>query len=108
MESVKRFFTNEHIMLVLVLLNTSIIFISGFLSKQGETLLIIDGLFTLLFLFEAVIKIHVSGFSGYWSEGWNRFDFYNCDVSTSVLYQRFRIGIPKCEHSIIIEDDACI
>ena len=75
MESVKRFFTNEHIMLVLVLLNTSIIFISGFLSKQGETLLIIDGLFTLLFLFEAVIKIHVRGFSGYWSEGWNRFDF---------------------------------
>jgi len=62
-------------MLVLVLINTGIIFISGFLPNQGGTLLIIDSIFTLLFLFEAVIKIHVSGFSEYWSDGWNRFDF---------------------------------
>ncbi|MBP3767667.1 MAG: ion transporter [Prevotella sp.] len=75
MESVKRFFTNDIIMLVLVLINTGIIFISGFISEQGGTLLIIDSLFTLLFMFEAVVKIHVHGFSGYWSDGWNRFDF---------------------------------
>ena len=31
--------------------------------------------FLLLFLFEALIKIHTQGFSRYWSEGWNRFDF---------------------------------
>ncbi len=75
MESIKRFFTNENIMLVLVLINTGIIFISGFISNQGGTLLIIDTVFTLLFLFEALIKIHTQGFSRYWSEGWNRFDF---------------------------------
>lgn len=75
MELVKRFFTNNHIMLVLVLINTGIIFISGFLPNQGGTLLIIDSIFTLLFLFEAVIKMSVSGFSEYWSDGWNRFDF---------------------------------
>lgn len=75
MESVKRFFTNDIIMLVLVLINTGIIFISGFIPEQGGTLLIIDSLFTLLFMFEAVVKIHVHGFSGYWSDGWNRFDF---------------------------------
>ena len=75
MESIKRFFTNDIIMLALVLINTGIIFISGFISGQGGTLLIIDSLFTLLFLFEAVVKIHARGFLGYWSDGWNKFDF---------------------------------
>jgi len=75
MESVKRFFTNDLIMLVLVLINTGIIFICGFTPNQEETLLIIDSLFTLLFLFEAIVKIHIHGFSNYISDGWNRFDF---------------------------------
>ena len=75
MESIKRFFTNESIMLVLVLINTGIIFISGFISGQGGILLVIDTVFTLLFLLEALVKIYAIGFSRYWSEGWNRFDF---------------------------------
>ena len=75
MESVKRFFTNDHIMLVLVIINTGIIFFSGFMPNQGGALLIIDSIFTLLFLLEAVVKINVRGFSDYWSDGWNRFDF---------------------------------
>lgn len=75
MELVKRFFTNDSIMLVLVLINTGIIFVSGFMPHQGGTLLIIDCLFTLLFLLEALVKIQVRGISEYWSDGWNRFDF---------------------------------
>ena len=75
MELAKRIFTNDTIMLVLVLVNTGIIFISGFMPCQGGTLLFIDSSFTLLFLFEAFVKIHVHGFTGYWSDGWNRFDF---------------------------------
>jgi voltage-gated sodium channel len=75
MESLKRFFTNDNMMLVLVLVNTGIIFISGFIPNQGGTLLIVDSIFTLLFLFEAIVKIQVRGFSEYWSDGWNRFDF---------------------------------
>lgn len=37
MDSVRRFFTNDNVMLVLVLINTGIIFISGFIPshKQG-------------------------------------------------------------------------
>ena len=62
-------------MLVLVLINTCIIFVTGFIANQGGILLIIDSIFTLLFLFEAMVKIHVQGFSKYWSDGWNRFDF---------------------------------
>lgn len=75
MELAKRFFTNDNMMLVLVLINTGIIFISGFMPGQGGGLLIVDTLFTLLFLFEALVKIRVHGFSDYWSDGWNRFDF---------------------------------
>ena len=75
MESVKRFFTNDNVMLVLVLINTGIIFVSGFMPNQEGALLIIDSFFTLLFLFEAIVKIHIQGFLGYWSNGWNRFDF---------------------------------
>lgn len=75
MKSVERFFTNDNIMLVLVLINTGIIFISGFIPYQWRTLLFIDGLFTLLFLFEAGVKINEQGFARYWSDGWNRFDF---------------------------------
>lgn len=75
MESLKRFFINDNIMLVLVLINTGIIFVSGFMPAQDVAFLIVDTLFTLLFLFEAVVKIRVYGFSDYWSDGWNRFDF---------------------------------
>ena len=76
METVKRFFTNESIMLVLVIINTGIIFVSGFVANQGGgALTIIDSLFTLLFLIESLVKIHAKGFSKYWADGWNRFDF---------------------------------
>ena len=75
MESIKRFFTNDSIMLVLVIINTGIIFASGFVTEQGGALLILVCLFTMLFLIQAIVKIRVRGFSGYWSDGWNRFDF---------------------------------
>ena len=75
MGRVRRFFTNDNIMLVLVLINTGIIFVSGFLPNQESTLVVIDSFFTLLFFIEAMVKIHVKGFTGYWNDGWNRFDF---------------------------------
>lgn len=59
MESVKRFFTDDKLMLILVLINTGIIFISGVLPNQEGIFNIIDSVFTLLFVFEALIKIHV-------------------------------------------------
>ena len=62
-------------MLVLVLINTGIIFISGFSPSQGGTFLLLDSIFTILFLFEALVKIREYGFEEYWANGWNRFDF---------------------------------
>ena len=66
---------NDNVMLVLVLINTGIIFVSGFIPNQESTLVIIDSFFTLLFFIEAMVKIQVKGFAGYWSDSWNRFDF---------------------------------
>ena len=42
---------------------------------MGNKIAWIDSFFTLLFLFEALVKIRVYGWKEYWKEGWNRFDF---------------------------------
>ncbi len=75
MERVRRLFTNDNVMLVLVLINTGIIFAGGFMPNQESTLVIIDSCFTLLFVIEAMVKIQAKGFADYWNDGWNRFDF---------------------------------
>lgn len=94
MEPVKRFFTNDSIMLVLVLINTGIIFVSGFITSQGGALLVVDSLFTLLFLFEAMVKIQVKGFSEYWSDGWNRFDFIIVLLALPSCVNLFGLALP--------------
>ena len=94
MEQVKRFFTNDQMMLVLVLINTGIIFISGFTPAQEGILAVIDSIFTLLFLFEAVIKIRVGGFSKYWSDGWNRFDFILVMLALPSLFNVLGFDFP--------------
>ena len=94
MELIRRIFTNDIIMLVLVLINTGIIFISGFMSSQEGILLIIDCIFTLLFVIEAMIKIQEQGFSAYWSDGWNRFDFIIVLLALPSLVNIFGYDFP--------------
>ncbi len=95
MESVKLFFTNDNVMLVLVLINTSIIFISGFITNQESCLIVIDSFFTLLFFIEAIIKIHVKGFNDYWNDGWNRFDFILVLLALPSCINIFGVTIPS-------------
>jgi len=71
---IRSFFTNDKIMLILVVINTITIFIGGY-GIAATVFLWIDSFFTLLFLFEALVKIRVYGWKEYWKEGWNRFDF---------------------------------
>lgn len=68
------FFTNDKIMLLLVVINTITIFLGGY-GKAANVFLWIDSIFTVLFLFEAIVKIRFYGWKAYWSEGWNKFDF---------------------------------
>ena len=95
MELIKRFFTNEHIMLVLVLINTGIIFVSGFTPGQNGAIQLLDSFFTLLFLFEAMIKIRVQGLAGYWSDGWNRFDFILVLLALPSCATLFGLSVPS-------------
>ena len=71
---VSSFFTNDKIMLVLVVINTITIFIGGY-GNATKVFLWVDSIFTLLFLTEAIVKIRTFGWKVYWREGWNKFDF---------------------------------
>ena len=86
--ALQSFFTNDRIMLFLVLVNTITIFVGGFFedSKLFEWS---DNLFTLLFLAEVIVKIGTYGWKGYWKDGWNRFDFILTMVALPSLLNPF-------------------
>lgn len=66
---------DERIMLAVIMLNTAMMFIDGFFTTDSLLMEVCDVLFTLIFVFEAVVKISVLGWRGYWHAAWNRFDF---------------------------------
>jgi len=70
----KRLFTNDKLMLSMILLNVVSIFIGGFYNGRS-LFLYIDCIFTILFLVEAIIKIQDYTWAEYWKDGWNKFDF---------------------------------
>lgn len=73
---VKRFFTNEWVILAAVLANSSILFTLGYDEMENnKSLLFADHLFTIFFVVEAIVKISYWGKEKYFSSGWNRFDF---------------------------------
>lgn len=71
---VKSFFTNDRIMLTLVVINTIAIFLGGY-GKASRVFVWIDSIFTLLFVIEVFAKVDAYGWKGYWKMNWNRFDF---------------------------------
>lgn len=70
----RRFFCNEHIMLIVIMLNTVILFFGGF-WPDSLWFEVSDSFFTLLFVVEAAVKIRSDGWTTYWRDSWNRFDF---------------------------------
>ncbi len=86
--AIQSFFTNDRIMLILVLVNTLAIFVGGFF----ETSVFFnwsDAFFTILFVIEAIVKIHTYGWKRYWKDGWNRFDFILTVVAIPSLMNSF-------------------
>lgn len=69
-----KFFLNDNNMLMIVLLNTIIIFICRYFP-DNTTLYDIDNVFTYIFLVEAIIKIYSLSWTEYWEKAWNKFDF---------------------------------
>lgn len=70
----KNIFLNEKLIMILVLLNTMVIFIGG-LFKDCFFVTVLDDIFTVFFAIEAYVKICALTWKTYWKDGWNRFDF---------------------------------
>ena len=74
---IKRLFLNDKLILILILLNAVVIFISGFdLQETGKSVLtLIDNVITALFVVEIVVKFREYGVKNYFKSNWNKFDF---------------------------------
>ena len=76
MKWVKKLFLRERNIMVAILLNALIIFLMYFPEFEDNLALdIIDNVFILFFVIEAIVKIRHLKPKGYFSQGWNRFDF---------------------------------
>ena len=82
------FFTNDKIMLMMVVINTITIFIGGY-GQATRLFIWIDSLFTILFLFEILVKTNVYGWRCYWKDNWNKFDFVITLVAIPSLMNLF-------------------
>ena len=81
----RRFFLNDTIILLLVILNTLSVFIGGW-YPQNYAFTIADCIFTLLFLIEVIVKIREYGWKDYWKDGWNKFDFIITVIAVPSLF----------------------
>lgn len=70
----KQFFLNDTVITVLVLLNTLVIFLGG-LYQEDYIITLLDDVFTIMFIVEAVVKIKKMTWKRYWYHSWNRLDF---------------------------------
>lgn len=77
MSVIKKLFLNDAFILWLILLNSIIIFSSGYFINENirAFLSFADNLITALFIVELSLKLKVNGFSKYFSNGWNKLDF---------------------------------
>jgi voltage-gated sodium channel len=75
-------------MLYLIVINGIVITLSYFPAFEHNFLVnAIDRLITSLFVIEVIAKLSRYGFSGYFSDGWNRFDFSLTAVGVPSLLQ---------------------
>ena len=73
MRPLKRFFTNDHVVLAVILMNSVIIYLQE-VGYAFQALIYADLFCTLFFIAEMVVKHIDFGAKAYWADGWNRFD----------------------------------
>lgn len=74
----KKIFTNNLFLLIVISINALLIFLQGFYNPNEPTakiLEILDHLCTVIFIIEAAVKIISWGGKVYFSDAWNIFDF---------------------------------
>ncbi|MDA3906862.1 MAG: ion transporter [Bacteroidales bacterium] len=84
---IKKLFLNDKNILILILLNAVIIFISGFeLTASNKFLFrVFDNIITGLFIAELTVKLYEYGFKKYFSSSWNIFDLTLIALSVPAL-----------------------
>lgn len=84
---INKLFVNDKFILILILLNAAIIFISGFdlLETSKFILAILDNTISALFIVELTIKFRTFGIRNYFRSNWNKFDFVLIALSVPAL-----------------------
>jgi voltage-gated sodium channel len=84
---IKKLFLNEKIILILILLNSVTIFVSGFeIAPDNKFILsLTDNLITGLFIAEIIVKFQEFGIKNYFKSNWNKFDFILVALSCPTL-----------------------
>jgi voltage-gated sodium channel len=74
---ISKFFINERIILFFIILNSGIIFLTGFneIADKYPILSQIDNFITIIFVLEAIFKMSEYGIKDYFFSNWNKFDF---------------------------------
>ena len=97
-----QFFLSERNMMTIIILNAIVITLMYFpYYKDSWELKFLDQLFIIVFIVEACIKLSVLKPSGYFSNSWNRFDFFIVVVSLPSLLVDF-IDIPDTSLFLIL------
>lgn len=69
---------SERMVMTVVLLNAAVMTASGFYAEGDPTKKLLDGIdygCVVYFVIEVILKLRQVGWKGYFSSGWNRFDF---------------------------------
>ena len=84
----KKYFLNDKYIIVLIFLNVALIFAGGFdLDRTISNVIdVADHFFTLLFVYEAIIKINVFSVKKYFRDSWNVFDFVLVIIALPSLF----------------------
>ena len=89
----KQLFLNEKILLIVIIINTLVIFFQESNFKL-QTYLYLDVVCTIFFVIEMIVKIKTFSFKEYWKDNWNRFDFILvCSSTPAILTTFFDAGI---------------
>ena len=63
----------EQLVMVVILINSVVIFLDAS-NVHSQTLIYVDILCSLFFIWEMILKMRKDGCVGYWKDGWNRLD----------------------------------
>lgn len=99
----KKLFLNDKFILMLILLNAVIIFMSGFDLPETNRLILslIDNTITGLFIIEVIIKFREFGIKNYFKSNWNKLDFILIALSVPVLVS-FMLNIETADISFLL------